>query len=185
MRMPIRSLFAVIAAAALAVLATIGMSPVTASAASYGVVSGAATASATTVARGDSVTVAGADFCPGTPVTLTVSNSGTVYITKQLTADSAGDVSTEVSPTKSGTNTASLRGQTSDCNGQTQVLGVKISVGSVGSGTTGDDSKNASGAGNLPKTGGVDLTPLWAGLGLLFAGSLLVAVAQSRRRITI
>ena len=36
----------------------------------------------------------------------------------------------------------------------------------------------------LPHTG-ADLTTLWAGMGLLFAGGLLVSVSRARRRITI
>lgn len=39
-------------------------------------------------------------------------------------------------------------------------------------------------AAGLPHTG-ADLTTLWAGMGLLFAGALLVSVSRARRRITI
>ncbi len=124
--MPCRPVLAALAAAALAVLATVGLSPAIASAATpYGVVSGSATSSATSVARGGAVDVAGDNFCPSTSVALTVVNSGDTYITKTLTADSDGSVSTKVTLTKSGTNTINLTGQTSDCNGQSQVLGVK------------------------------------------------------------
>lgn len=158
-------------AAALAVTAVVGLglaSPALAT--GYGAQSGSATVSATSVANGGTVTVGGDGFCPGSQVTVTVSQGGTVYITQTVRANNSGNVSLPLTLTQSGSNSITLTGQQSDCTG-TRVLGIKVSVGAVGAGSA------------LPHTGGVDFTPLWAGLGLLAAGAMLVTVAHSRRRI--
>jgi hypothetical protein len=159
--------------AALAVTAVVGLGLASPALASYGPESDSATVSATSVSNGGTVTVSGDGFCPGSRVTVTVSQGGQVYITQTVRASSSGKVSLPLTLTQSGSNSVTLTGQQSDCTG-TRVLGIKVSVSAVGAGGSGS---------NLPHTGGVSLTPLWAGLGLLVAGAMLVSVAHSRRRI--
>jgi hypothetical protein len=159
--------------AALAVTAVVGLGLASPALASYGPESDSATVSATSVSNGGTVTVSGDGFCPGSRVTVTVSQGGTVYITQTVRASSSGKVSLPLTLTQSGSNSVTLTGQQSDCTG-TRVLGIKVSVSAVGAGGAGS---------GLPRTGGVDFTPLWAGLGLLAAGAMLVSLAHSRRRI--
>ena len=161
--------------AALAVTAVVGLGLASPALATYGPESGSATVSANSVGNGGTVTVGGNGFCPGSRVTVTVSQGGQVYITQNVRASNSGRVSLSVTLTQSGSNSVTLTGQQSDCTG-TRVLGVKVTVGAVGAGGAGSA---------LPGTGGVNLTPLWAGLGLLAAGALLVSVAHSRRRILV
>jgi hypothetical protein len=165
--------------AALAMTGVVGLGLASPALAAYGSETGSATVSATTVNRGGSVTVSGSRFCPGGRVTATVSQHSRVYITKTARANSQGRVSFRLKLTKSGVNTIKLTGRQSDCTG-TRVLGVKVSVRGGATGGNGNVAGNKSG---LPGTGGVDFTPLYAGLGLLAAGAMLVGVAHSRRRI--
>lgn len=174
--MQLRSLLGTVAALAMTAVAGLGLaSPALAG---YGPESGSATVSATSVRAGGSVTVSGTRFCPGTRVTATVSQNSRVYLTRTSRANNQGRVSFRLQLTKPGTNTIKLTGLQGDCTG-TRVLGVKVGVRGN---ATGGSAVGANGAG-LPGTGGVDFTPLWAGLGLLAAGALLVSVAHSRRRI--
>jgi hypothetical protein len=84
--------------------------------------------------------------------------------------------------TRAGTNRIQLIGTQFDGTGTLVLTSPRINV--RGSATGADAATGASGTG-LPGTGGVNFTPLWAGLGLLAAGSLLVSVARSRRRILV
>ena len=186
--MQLRTLLGALAALAMTALAVLGLA--TPALAAYGPETDSATVSATTINPGDSVTVSGTDFLAGSIVTLTVSHGGEVYLGNTANASggggaafgrsaaSAGAVSFTVKPTEAGTNTIDLIGKQADGTG-TRVLSVKVNVRGAIAGAPG-----ASGS-NLPGTGGVDFTPLWAGLGLLAAGTLLVSAAQSRRRILI
>lgn len=153
-----------------AVLATMFMLGAPANAATYPPkpVRGDATVSATTVTVGGSVTVSGSGF-GNCPVTLTVRIGNKVYITQTLTPV-GGSVSTSVTLTRTGSNVIELTGCTP--NGGTQVLSARVTV------------RGASQGGGLPGTGG-DLTSLYAGIGLLAAGSLLVGVTRQRRKVTI
>jgi hypothetical protein len=102
--------------AALAVTAVVGLglaSPALAT--TYGPQSGSATVSATSVANGGTVTVGGDGFCPGSQVTVTVSQGGTVYITRTVRANNSGKVSLSLTLTQSGSNSITLTGQQSDC----------------------------------------------------------------------
>ena len=136
----------------------------------YPVVRGDATVSATTVTVGGSVTVSGDGF-GDCPVALTVRVGNRVYITETLTPDGNGDVSATVELTRTGRNVLELTGCTPD--GGTQVLSARVTV--QGAGTQGRD---------LPRTGN-DLTSVYAGIGLLAAGSLLVGVTRQRRKVTV
>jgi len=178
--MQLRTLLGAVAALAMTALAVLGLA--TPALAVYGPQSGSANVSATSVTNGGSVTASGDRFCPGSTVTVTVTQGGGTYITTTATASSAGTVSVRVKLTQTGNNTITLTGQQSNCSGsrvltaKVHVLGVKFGNGA------------AAGAGQgsgLPGTGGVNFTPLWAGLGLLAAGALLVTGAQRRRRILI
>ena len=174
--MKFRPFLGTVAALAMTALVGLGMaSPALAT--GYGPESGSAKVSKTRVQAGGFVTVSGDRFCAGTRVILTVSRSGKVYITKTLRANSRGKVSTRVKLTKSGTNTIKLTGRQGDCTGS-RVLNARVRVLGSSHGANAGVSGSA-----LPGTGGVNLTPLWAGLGLLGAGALLVSTAHSRRRI--
>ena len=176
--MRLRTFLGAVAALAMTALAVLGLA--TPALAAYGPQTGSATVSATSVGKGGNVTVSGARFCPGSSVTVTVSNGGAVYITKVALANSKGKVSVRLKLTKPGTNTIKLSGRQTNCVGsrvltaKVRVLGVKFGNGAVAGAGQGS---------GLPGTGGVNFTPLWAGLGLLAAGALLVTGAQSRRRI--
>ena len=120
----------------------------------------------TTVAPGGTVTVSGDGFEPGCSVQFSATQGGDSSAEGQvLTADEDGNVSTTVKLTESGTNVLTLSG----C-GRVLTAQVTVTAGAA--------------AGGLPGTGG-DLTSLWAGVGLLLAGSLMVAVSRSRRKITV
>jgi LPXTG-motif cell wall-anchored protein len=168
--MQLRSLLGTVAA--LAMTAVVGLGLASPALAVYGPESDNAVVSATNVSAGGSVTVGGDQFCPGSTVTVTVSQGGVVYITQRVRADDQGSVSLAVQPTKVGNNTVTLTGRQADCSG-TRVLSVNVQVSAAAAGS------------NLPRTGGVNFTPLWAGLGLLVAGALLVTTARSRRRILV
>jgi hypothetical protein len=123
----------------------------------------------TTTTVGGSVTVSGTGF-GDCPVTLRVNvGKAAPYITRVLTP-TGGSVSTVVKITKGGTNTITLTGCTP--SGGTQVLTTRVTV------------RGSANSGGLPGTGG-DLTSLYAGVGLLAAGSLLVGVTRQRRKVTI
>ena len=189
--MQLRTLLGTVAALSMTALAGLGVaSP--ALAGSYGPETDSAQVSASTVEPGDTVTVSGSDFLAGSIVSMTVSQGGDVYLSDNKRASggggaafgrsavSPGTVSFTVTPTQAGTNTIQLIGKQADGTG-TRVLSVKVSVGGAIA-STGTATNSGS---NLPGTGGVNFTPLWAGLGLLAAGTLLVSAAQSRRRILI
>lgn len=169
--MPVQRLLAIVAVALTASLGLAG--PALAESDPYAPAPGEATASATTVTQGGTVTVSGKCFKPGTPVTVTVRQGGRLLQRHQINANSAGKASITLTLTKVGTNTVRLFGKRSAaCGGGTQVLGVKIQVRPAA-------ASNAKGK-ELGATG-ADLTPLWGGLALLVAGGTLVAVGRKRR----
>ena len=176
--MPLRNVLTALAALALAALACLGLA--TPATAAYGPQTGSAAVSATTVDSGGTVTVRGGGFAPGATVTVTVSQGGDVYLTQRVTADENGQVSVTLTLTEVGSNTVTLRGRQADGTGS-RVLGVKVGV-EAANGLAAD--ANAAGAA-LPHTGGISLSSLWAGIGLVAAGGLLVAVGRSRRRIQV
>ncbi|MGH8895240.1 MAG: hypothetical protein ACRDWY_18335 [Actinomycetes bacterium] len=138
-----------------------------ATAADYPTESGDATVSATVISQGGTVTISGEGFAAGCDVRLFVTQGGEVSAPGQnLTADADGSVSTSVKLTERGSNVLTLEG----CG---QALTARVNVRAAAAGNAG-----------LPGTGG-DLTSLWAGMGLLLAGSLLVGVTRSRRKITV
>jgi len=136
----------------------------------YPVVRGDATVSATTVTAGGSVTVSGGGFSADCPVVLTVRVGSRVYITQTLTPDGSGNVSADVTLTRTGRNVIELTGCQDD--GATRVLSARVTV------------RAAAAGGSLPSTG-ADLTSLYAGIGLLAAGGLLVMVARQRRKVLV
>src|SRR5471030_1495086 len=189
--MRLRTLLGTVAALSMTALAALGVaSPALAD--TYGPQTDSAQVSASTVNPGDSVTVNGDGFLAGSIVGMTASQGGNVYLSDakrcsggggaafSRAASNPGTASFAVKLTRAGTNTIQLVGKQADGTG-TRVLTVKVNVrgGVAGSGSTSN-----SGAA-LPHTGGVNFTPLWAGLGLLAAGTLLVSAAQSRRRILV
>jgi hypothetical protein len=187
--MQLRSLLSTVAALGLTALAGLGLAtPALASTSgTYAPESDSAAVSASTVAPGGAVTVRGDGFLPGSIVTLTVSQGGKVYLNdtarasgggQSFAAAASGNVGFTVHPTEAGNNVIRLIGQQADGTG-TRVLSVNINVRATATAT------GATSGSGLPGTGGVNLTPLWAGLGLLGAGTLLVGVAHSRRRILI
>lgn len=127
------------------------------------------TVTKTVIQQGAGVTVDGQGFCPDTAVRVTVSHLDLVYITKIVMANATGVLRVTVVPTKVGTNVIRLVGRQADCTGL-QRLAVSV--------------KTVTKPG-LPGTGGAGLTPLWAGLGLLAAGALVVRVAFKRRRVLV
>jgi LPXTG-motif cell wall-anchored protein len=189
--MQLRTLLGTVAALSMTALAGLGVaSPALAD--TYGPQADSAQVSASTVNPGDDVTVSGDGFLAGSIVAMTVSEGGKVYLSDNKrcsggggaafsrAASNPGTVSFTVKPTRAGTNTIQLVGKQADATGS-RVLTVKVNVrgGVAGSGST----SNSGTA--LPHTGGVNFTPLWAGLGLLASGALLVSVAHSRRRILV
>jgi hypothetical protein len=185
--MQLRTLLGTVAAVSMTALAALGVaSPALAD--TYGPQTDSAQVSASSVSPGGSVTVSGDDFLAGSIVGMTVSQGGNVYLSDTKRASGGGGAafgnpgtaSFTVKLTRAGTNTIQLVGKQADGTG-TRVLSVKVNVrgGVAGSGST----SNSGTA--LPHTGGVNFTPLWAGLGLLAAGTLLVTAAQSRRRILV
>lgn len=136
----------------------------------YPVVRGDATVSATTVTVGGTVTVSGGGFSSDCPVILTVRVGNKVYITQTLTPDGSGNVSADVKLTRTGRNVIELTG--CQANGATRVLSARVTVRGAGAGS------------GLPSTGG-DLTSLYAGIGLLAAGGLLVMVTRQRRKVLV
>jgi len=145
----------------------------------YPVVRGDATVSATTVTAGGSVTVSGGGF-GDCPVFLTVRVGNRIYLTETLTPDANGEVSASVRLTRTGRNVIELTGCTP--NDETQVLDASVTVRSASQGA-GLPGAGTGAGGGLPGTGG-DLTSLYAGIGLLAAGMLLVSVTRQRRRVT-
>jgi LPXTG-motif cell wall-anchored protein len=138
---------------------------------SYPVVRGDATVSATTVTVGGTVTVSGGGFSSDCPVVLTVRVGNTPpYITQALTPNGSGNVSADVTLTRTGRNVIELTGCQDD--GATRVLSARVIVRGAGAGS------------GLPSTGG-DLTSLYAGIGLLAAGGLLVMVTRQRRKVLV
>jgi hypothetical protein len=179
--MRLRTLLGTLAALALTALVCVGLAGP--ASATYGPESDSATVSATTVHAGGTVTVGGGDFFPGSMVTVTVRQGGDVYLTQKVRADANGNVSVTLALTESGTNTITLSGRQADGTG-TRVMGTTVGV-NAGNAADAAAGAAALGGNDLPRTGGVDFTPLYAGFGLLFAGALLVGVARSRRRILV
>lgn len=138
--------------------------------ATYPVVRGDATVSATTVTVGGTVTVSGGGFSSDCPVVLTVRVGNKIYITRTLTPNGSGNVSARVKLTRTGRNVIELTG--CEANGATRVLSARVTVRGAGAGS------------GLPNTGG-DLTSLYAGIGLLAAGGLLVMVTRQRRKVLV
>jgi LPXTG-motif cell wall-anchored protein len=136
----------------------------------YPIVKDKATVSATTVTAGGTVTVSGGGFSADCPVVLTVRVGSRVYITRTLTPDSSGNVSADVKLTRTGRNVLELTGCQDD--GATRVLSASVTV------------RAAAAGGSLPGTG-ADLTSLYAGIGLLAAGGLLVMVTRQRRKVLV
>jgi LPXTG-motif cell wall-anchored protein len=153
-----------------AIIATLFVLAGPAQAGTYPVVRGDATVSATTVTVGGTVTVSGGGFSSDCPVVLTVRVGNQVYITETLTPDSSGNVSADVRLTRTGRNVLELTG--CQDNGATRVLDARVTVRGAGAGS------------GLPSTGG-DLTTLYAGIGLLAAGGLLVMVTRQRRKVLV
>jgi hypothetical protein len=179
--MRLRTLLGTLAALALTALVCVGLAGP--ASATYGPESDSATVSATSVDAGGTVTVGGGDFLPGSMVTVTVRQGGEVYLTQKVRADADGNVTVTLALNQSGMNMITLTGRQADGTG-TRVLGINVSVNAD---NAADAAAGAAAAGgtNLPHTGGVDLTPLYAGFGLLFSGAMLVGVARSRRRILV
>ena len=144
---------------------------------SYPVVRGDATVSATTVTVGGTVTVSGGGFSSDCQVVLTVRVGNRVYITQTLTPNGSGDVSADVRLTRTGRNVIELTG--CQANGATRVLDARVTVRGAGAG-----SGLPGGGAGLPNTG-ADLTSLYAGIGLLAAGGLLVMVTRQRRKVLV
>jgi hypothetical protein len=100
----------------------------------------------------------------------------TVGATCQVTSDARGAATVRVSLTEAGSYVVSARGRSAD--GTMRTVSVALVV--AGKDVAAAD-QNVS-AGGLVHTG-ADLTTLWAGLGLVLAGTLFITVARSRRRI--
>lgn len=191
--MQLRTLLGTVAALSMTVVTGLGVaSPALAD--TYGPKSGSCHVSATTVHKGGKVTVTGSGFRPHSIVTLTASQGGHLYISQtarasggagvafaQSEAASAGSVRFTVRLTRSGTNAIKLIGRQFDGTGSL-VLSANVKVRGAVAGLNAGSATSGSG---LPGTGGVNFTPLWAGLGLLAAGTLLVSAARSRRRILV
>jgi hypothetical protein len=202
--MQLRTVLGAVAALTMTAFAGLGVaSPALAD--TYGPQSGASQVSATSVHKGGKVTVTGSGFRSHSIVTLTASQGGRVYISQtarasggagvafgQSLAASPGSVRFTVKLTRSGTNTIKMIGTQFDGTGillltapRVHVSGAVsgINAGNANTGSANTGSTNS--ASGLPGTGGVNFTPLWAGLGLLAAGALLVTGARSRRRILV
>ena len=168
-----------LAALAVALVATMGLAGV-ASADTYAPESGNATVSATVVTSGKPATVGGSGFCVGSSVTATLTRNGTIVDTQVKTATN-GSVSFTFTPTQTGNYKVTLKGKGTNCNAP-RALGTRFTVRSAAAGGANGPGGVQGNASGLPHTG-ADLTTLWAGLGLLVAGGLLVSVARSRRRV--
>jgi hypothetical protein len=94
----------------------------------------------------------------------------------QVMSDARGNATVRVSLTQAGSYVVSARGLSAD--GTMRTVSVALVV-------AGNDVTTAGGT--APQSGlvhtGADLTTLWAGLGLVLAGTLFVTVSRSRRRI--
>jgi len=100
-----------------------------AAAAPYGPHTDSATVSTTRIVQGQSVTVSGDLFCPGTAVAVTVKQSNRTYISKTIHANSGGVASTTVILTRVGLNHITLSGCYSGGGGPTtQVLTAAVHV---------------------------------------------------------
>ena len=100
----------------------------------------------------------------------------TVGASCQVLSDARGAATVRVSLTEAGSYVVSARGRAAD--GTMRTVSVALVV-------AGNDVTTAGGT--VPQSGlvhtGADLTTLWAGLGLVLAGTLFITVARSRRRI--
>ena len=100
----------------------------------------------------------------------------TVGASCQVMSDASGAATVRVSLTEAGSYVVSARGLAAD--GTMRTVSVALVV-------AGNDVTTAGGT--APQSGlvhtGADLTTLWAGLGLVLAGTLFITVARSRRRI--
>jgi hypothetical protein len=100
----------------------------------------------------------------------------TVGASCQVMSDASGAATVRVSLTEAGSYVVSARGRAAD--GTMRTVSVALVV-------AGNDVTTAGGT--APQSGlvhtGADLTTLWAGLGLVLAGTLFITVARSRRRI--
>lgn len=176
-----RSVARVLTGAACALMASVAL-VAPAAAEPYAPQVGNATVSATVVAAGQTVEVGGSNFCPGTEVSIVVTDAkGKIQDRATATADADGDVQADVSVQSPGRMTVTITGTAkSDCT-TSRVLGTKFSVRSRNAaGAPGPGTGNNQ-AGGLANTGGSGLTPLWLGTGLLVAGGLLVGLARTRR----
>jgi hypothetical protein len=193
--MQLRSFIGTTAALTMTAVVGLGMASPALAADPYGPKSGSCHVSATNVKRGGTITVTGNGFKPRSIVTLTVSQGHRIYITKnaraaggagvafgQAASATPGSVRFRVKLTRSGTNTIKLIGTQFDGTGTLVLTSPRVFVRG---GSTGANAATGDPASGLPGTGGVNFTPLWAGLGLLAAGALLVSVAHSRRRILV
>jgi len=143
-------------------------------------------ATATRVQPGGSVTLSGSGFAPGGKITISTSRSaqalggggrGALFaaaprawlaptgVVATVSANSSGVATAKVKLSEPGTWIVTFRGP--NASGGVRVLKTRIVV--------------AGSTSSLAKTG-VDLTFLWAGLGLLVAGGGLVALTRVRRR---
>ncbi|MGH3990257.1 MAG: hypothetical protein ACRDV1_15065 [Actinomycetes bacterium] len=146
------------------------------------------------VNQGQSVKVWAYKFCRNASVKVTTYDDGRAYKSKTIRANGDGKATTWVKMSRAGQAMIAMSG----CHrgGGTQVKKVNVWVrasGTTGSGnatvggsSTGTGSDNASagsGIASIARTGG-NLTPLWAGLGLLLTGGVLVGATRHRRRVT-
>jgi LPXTG-motif cell wall-anchored protein len=180
------------------VLVSIGAGPAVGAAPVYPPAgSGGLQVSASRLQPGEELEVAGSGFAAGGEVAVVVARSpatiegGGGNTLSTLTATSEGEAATTIELPE-GEWVVGLRGR--DPSGDMRVLTTSVVVtdsASSGDGSEraaeskGDGSDSEAGAGSdstLPKTGD-DLTFLWAGLGLLVAGSALVAIARARWRL--
>jgi len=176
--MSVRTLLRAFAALVVGCLAMLSTAGVATADNGYGPESGNAQVSKTVVTAGSSVTVGGSGFCIGSLVTATFTRNGTIVDTQTKTATN-GSVSFTFTPAQTGSYKVKLKGTGKNCTNP-RVLGTKFGVRSAAAGgANGPGAVNGSG---LPRTG-ADLTTLWAGLGLLVAGGLLVSVARNRRHV--
>lgn len=143
------------------------------------------TLSATSILSGDTVTIAGSGFLPGSAATVTWTGSGALGAagrvpgmaagtlqmgTRGLAADATGTISTGVRLTSPGDHTITLAGTAAD--GSPVSLSATVTV-------------NAAAAGDpLPHTGAPLLTYTAVGLALVLLGGLVVLAVRKRRRDT-
>jgi hypothetical protein len=100
----------------------------------------------------------------------------TVGASCRVLSDARGAATVRVSLTEAGSYVVTARGRAADGTMRTVSVALVVAGKDV---AAADDNVSPSG---LVHTG-ADLTSLWAGLGLLLSGALLVGVARSRRRI--